>query len=188
MTWGRTVLIDLLQSYVARRAAVEPWEDHRGASHLEIQKLMYFANEIEPNLRLAFSQGRYGPYSERVRHLIQEMEGSLLEGHGDGSAAVLSLEPIAPTDRARAELAGYHRTEPGQLEQHIISKVLAQIEGFEGPYGMELLASTHWDARYDDAAANVAEQVRSWTKRKRRIFTDAHVSAAYDHLQAVGAL
>ncbi|WP_306204190.1 type II toxin-antitoxin system antitoxin DNA ADP-ribosyl glycohydrolase DarG [Actinoplanes sp. RD1] len=188
MTWGRAVLIDLLQSYVTRRAAAEPWEDQAGASHLEIQKLMYFANEIEPALRLSFTPGRYGPYSERVRHLIQEMEGSLLMGHGDGSAAVLSLEPIAPTERARTELANYQESERGPAEQALVHKVLEQVAGFEGPYGLELLASTHWVVHHDRATDDAAERVRGWTKRKGRIFTDAHVSVAYDHLQRVGAL
>jgi O-acetyl-ADP-ribose deacetylase (regulator of RNase III) len=188
MTWGRAVLIDLLQSYVLRRAAAEPWEDSTGASHLEIQKLMYFANEVEPGLKLSFSPGRYGPYSEKVRHLVQEMEGSLLTGHGDGSAAALSLEPIAPTDRARAELTSYQAGERGPAERAIVRQVLDQVAGFEGAYGLELLASTHWVVAHDRATDDAAERVRGWTERKGRIFTDAHISIACDHLRRVGAL
>jgi O-acetyl-ADP-ribose deacetylase (regulator of RNase III) len=187
MTWGRAVLIDLLQSYVARRAAVEPWEDQFGASHLEIQKLMYFASEVEPRLRLDFKPGRYGPYSERVRHLIQEMEGTFLQGHGDGTAAVLSLEPIAPTDRAREELVNYQTTAPEATERLLVNQVLGQVEGFEGPYGLELLASTHWVVRHENAEDDAPEKVRGWTRRKGRIFTDAHVKAAIAHLRNVGA-
>ena len=41
---------------------------------------MYFANELEPRLKLDFKPGRYGPYSEKVRHLVLSMEGSLLQG------------------------------------------------------------------------------------------------------------
>jgi O-acetyl-ADP-ribose deacetylase (regulator of RNase III) len=189
MTWGRAVLIDLLQSYVVRRAAVEPWEDQFGASHLEIQKLMYFANESEPRLELDFKPGRYGPYSERVRHLIQEMEGTFLQGHGDGTAAVLSLDPIGPTDHAREELANYRTTSPDEAtEGRVVDEVLGQVEGFEGPYGLELLASTHWVVRHEDVVDNAPERVRGWTRRKGRIFTDAHVKAAIDHLRNVGAV
>lgn len=188
MTWGRAVLVDLLQSYVARRAAVEPWEDQFGASHLEIQKLMYFANELEPRLRLNFKPGRYGPYSEQVRHLIQEMEGSYLQGHGDGTAPVLSLEPIAPTQRAREDLAIYRANGRHSTEQRVVDEVISQVEGFEGPYGLELLASTHWVVRHENAIEDAPEKVRGWTRRKGRIFTDAHVRAAIAHLQSVGAV
>lgn len=188
MTWGRAILIGLLESYVARRAAVEPWEDQYGASHLEIQKLMYFANELEPRLRLDFQPGRYGPYSERVRHLVQEMEGTFLHGHGDGTAPVMSLEPIAPTDRAREELASYLTTVRENTERQVIDDVLGQVEGFEGPYGLELLASTHWVIRHENAINDAPERVCGWTRRKGRIFTDAHVKAAITHLQDVGAI
>jgi O-acetyl-ADP-ribose deacetylase (regulator of RNase III) len=149
---------------------------------------MYFANEVEPDLQLVFTQGRYGPYSEKVRHLVQEMEGTLLHGHGDGSAAVLSLEPISPTERAQRELAEYHKSTRGKAEQALVRKVLDYVEGFEGPYGVELLSSTHWVARHENATLDVAKKVRGWTKRKGHIFTDAHVCAAYSHLQKVGAL
>lgn len=188
MTWGRAILLDLIQAYVARRIAVEPWEDQAGASHLEIQKLMYFANENEPRLRLDFEPGRYGPYSERVRHLVQEMEGTFLHGHGDGSAPVLSLEPIALTQRAQEELATYQTSGQGLEEQRVVGEVLRQVEGFEEPYGLELLASTHWVVRHENAVDNAPEQVRGWTRRKGRIFTDAHVMAAVAHLHDVGAL
>lgn len=143
MTWGRAMLLQLVTQYVAKRQALEPWEDASGASHLEIQKLMYFASHYEPKLDLGYAPGRYGPYSERVRHLVQEMEGNFLEGFGDGANPVLALNPIAPTtagcEKANAYLATHATT-----EQETINKVLQLIEGFESPYGTELLASTHW--------------------------------------------
>lgn len=188
MTWGRAVLIHLVEAYVVRRAAVEPWEDQYGASHLEIQKLMYFASEIEPRLRLDFQPGRYGPYSERVRHLVQEMEGTFLQGHGDGTAPVLSLEPIAPTDYAREELASYLAAAREKTGLKLVDDVIGQVEGFEGPYGLELLASTHWVVVHEDGINDAPDKVRGWTRRKGRIFTNAHVEAAVKHLQDVGAV
>jgi len=67
-------------------------------------------------------------------------------------------------------------------------QVLDQIEGFEGPYGLELLASTHWVVRHENAIEDAPEKVRGWTRRKGRIFTDAHVRAAIAQLQNVGAV
>ena len=188
MSWGRALLLDLLQSYVRRRAVVEPWEDASGASHLEIQKLMYLANEVEPKLRLDFKPGRYGPYSEQVRHLVQDMEGAYLAGHGDGSAAVLSLDPIAPTQRGLDELRAYRKDAGSTPDESVVHRVLDQIAGYEGPYGLELLSSTHWVIRHGHAYDDAPEQVRSWTRRKARIFTDQHVRHAAEHLEAIGAI
>lgn len=182
MTWGRAVLLHLLQSYVERRAQVEPWEDWSGASHLEIQKLMYFANILDPRLRLDFEPDRYGPYSERVRHLVQEMEGTFLKGHGDGTTPVLSLEPIALSSRGESELMAYADTSEKDIDG-LVRAVLDRIEGYEGAYGLELLASTHWALTHQDAGSDTAATVRRWSNRKGRIFTDQHVHSAEDHLR-----
>jgi len=186
MTWGRALLLDLLRNYVQRRQAMEPWEDPRGASHLEIQKLMYFANCLEPKLALDFVPARYGPYSEKVRHLVQTMEGAYLSGFGDGTGKVLDHEPIALTDRATDELDRYLSQRDSSHESAIVATVLAFIEGFEGPYGVELLASTHWVASKQNAQEphEAAEAVRSWTKRKGRIYTDDRVRSALTHIQS----
>lgn len=187
ITWGRALMLDLLRRYVEQRALAEPWEDRRGASHLEIQKLMYFANELDPRLNLDFKPGRYGPYSEKVRHLVQGMEGSLLHGFGDGTSKVLALDPISPTDQAVEELAVYMSNRDLSAERDVATTVMATVFGFEGPYGVELLASTHWVAKNSSTGAEVPQAVREWTKRKGRIFTDSHVSAALRHLVSIGA-
>ena len=116
--------------------------------------------------------------------------GLLLVGLGDGAGKVLSLDPIAPTDRGRREAQHYLAGERDAKVTAITANVLDLIEGFEGPYGVELLASTHWVAVNDNCtqAADAAAQVRAWTKRKGRIFTDHHVAVALDHLRELAAV
>lgn len=190
MTWGRALLITLLERYVAQREIAEPWEDQRGASHLEIQKLMYFAELLEPKLDLRFEQGRYGPYSERVRHLLQGMEGAYTIGLGDGADRVLDLNPIAPTERGIAEAK--HFRESGRYAHvgALVERVMALVEGFEGPYGVELLASADWVCRRQEAedVDRATTLVREWSHRKGRLFTEHHVGRAMEHLVSTGAL
>ena len=55
-----------------------------------------------------------------------------------------------------------------------LEKVEELIEGFETPYGMELLSSVHWVAKRSvtpaaDAASAVAS-VHAWNDRKRSLF------------------
>jgi O-acetyl-ADP-ribose deacetylase (regulator of RNase III) len=112
MTRVRAMLLTLLNDYVHQRQVSEPWEDPRGASHLEIQKLMYFANVHDESLKLDFAPGRYGPYSEKVRHLVQDMEGGYLSGFGDGTGTVMALEPIAPTSEGLEALSASEGSYP----------------------------------------------------------------------------
>lgn len=190
MSWGRALVISMIERYVQNRQLTEPWEDEHGASHLEIQKLMYFAGLAEPRLKLEFSQGRYGPYSDRVRHLLQDMEGAYTSGFGDGTSQVLTLDPIAPTESGSLEAKEFlSGSEHGHVSD-VVDKVMAWIEGFEGPYGVELLASTDWIVRstQDTHPPAVVSSVQSWTDRKGRIYTEHHILKALEHLQKVGAL
>ena len=192
MTWGRATLLELIRNYTNLRLSIEPWEDLRGTSHLEIQKLMYFAQLVAPELKLRFDEGIYGPYSEQVRHLIQGMEGTFITGHGDGTAPVQRLDPIIPTPEGAAEAvaylekAGYDK----DVRHKIVNPVMQMIEGFEGPYAIELLASTHWVARQPgcENAHDAWLAIQSWTPRKGRLFTEYHVSTAWNHIEQVNAL
>jgi hypothetical protein len=109
------------------------------------------------------------------------MEGTFTIGLGDGTAKVLAKEPISLTSKGADALADYLATEPaaGRVS-FVVDSVLRIIEGFEGPYGVELLASTHWVATHEGAKepATAATAVRKWTKRKGRIYNDDRVSVA----------
>jgi hypothetical protein len=71
-------------------------------------------------------------------------------------------------------------------------RVAQLVEGFESPYGLELLATTHWVAMEHDEAKNdpkVADQlVRAWSARKANLFTPRHIHLAWSRLQSLGWL
>lgn len=187
ITPSRALLLGLVQAYQKRRDSLEPWEQAEGVSHLEIQKLMYFAERINPDLRLRFAQGHFGPYSDVVRHMVAEMEGTFLRGFGDGTDRTLDLSPILVTEAATEPLAVFNaRDERAKLVRSTIESVMEAIDGFEGAYPLELLASVQWVADQTGSRTEQAvfEYMRSWNSRKGRIFTERHVSAALEHLAA----
>lgn len=190
MTRARALVLGVMGRYLDQRRSIEPWEDPTGVSHLEIQKLLYFADSVDPSLNLDFTPHRYGPYSEKVRHLLVGMEGAYTTGFGDGTATALTLEPISLTSNGTHALADFMRADgTASRLSATIDTVLAAIDGFKGPYGVELLASTHWVATRQNAREPVtaAAAVRSWTRRKGRIYTDARVSTALERvLQSIG--
>lgn len=187
MSRSRALVINLIKGYGSKRQQIEPWDDASTVSHLEIQKLMYVADVIDPSLRLDFRPGHYGPYSDKVRIVLQEMEGRYVEGFGDGTGRPLSLDPIKVSDEGDRELARYLTTAEGRVVRDITARVLAVTDGFEDAYGVELLASTLFVAQIhpSDDRASVVHGVRSWTERKGRIFTDEHVATALEHLESV---
>ena len=69
-----------------------------------------------------------------------------------------------------------------------LQRVLELIEGFETPYGLELLATVHWVVHHgvggDDG--DVVEAVRAWSPRKGQMFTPDHVLTALGVLRDRG--
>lgn len=177
LTRGRAALIDTLARYQVRALAVSP---------VEVQKLMYFLQAAGEPLRLDFVKGHYGPYADNLRHVLQTLEGQYLTGYGDGSAPVLSAEPIEPlpgaADAARREL------EKAAETKQRIDRVLDLADGFESMYGMELLGSVHWIGANENleplpSVTGIAASVSAWTARKGRLFTTEHIDAAYETLR-----
>lgn len=184
MTWARSSLIELILAYAPLRFDTCPSELGIGASHLEIQKLLYFANLTVPGLGIKFERGKYGPYSDAVRHLTQEMEGSFLKGFGDGTNATQELAPIAPTEQGISESDLYIKNSGKDIRRRLVKPTINLIKGFEGPYELELLASTHWAAMHGNAyePSDAARFIRDWTPRKAKLFTDYHIECAWRHL------
>ncbi len=185
LTRTPALMLELMLAYARQRRMVEPWEDARGASHLEVQKLMYFASCTLPSLNLGFKAAKYGPYSDIVRIMLQKLEGSLLSGLGDGNDRVLELHPIEVTERGIAELSGFRDPEVDRSTfEFVVEHVMNVIHGFEGAYPLELLSSVKWatDSLSSMDAARVTSYIHDWNPRKGELFKEHDVRVALAHL------
>ena len=177
MTMGRAALLSVLERYALPGYRL---------SMLEIQKLAYFLQTAGEPLKLNFVKQQYGPYAETLHHVLQRMEGHHLRGYGDRSRKTsVFLIPDAVTESAQF-LTDYPRTE-GHL-----ARVTELIDGFETPYGLELLATVHWVAQEDPSAATDSEaavrNVQAWNQHKRDTFQPSHIGAAWKRLREQGWL
>ncbi|MGJ7908225.1 type II toxin-antitoxin system antitoxin DNA ADP-ribosyl glycohydrolase DarG [Actinopolyspora sp. H202] len=181
LTVGRAALLTLLRRYEAVAM---------GVSQLEVQKLMYFLQQAGENLRLEYGKGRYGPYADNLRRVLNMLEGHFTVGYGDGSKPVNEAEPIELLPDAAAEAERALRGAPETRER--IDRVLRLSEGFESAYSMELLASVHWSTIEDPRAAErpeaAIEFVRGWNARKKRLLTPEHITTAWHRLRSEGWL
>jgi O-acetyl-ADP-ribose deacetylase (regulator of RNase III) len=152
-------------------------------SLLEAQKLAYFLQSADEPLNLEFVKSKYGPYAERLNHLLQRIEGHFIYGYGDRTTrAAITVNPSASKE-AEGILTYNHTT------QDHLARVTKLIEGFETPYGLELLSTVHWLANEDahvrsDADAAIAG-VHSWSQRKRGKFPREHIERAWERLRSL---
>ena len=180
MTPARALFIRLMDAYSALDYS---------RTLLEVQKLAYFLQEAGEPLRLNYEAGHYGPYAPNLNKVLEVMEGHFIRGYGDSQKPEAEIELLpGAVDEASAFLAD-KRDSLTRLEQ-----VADLIEGFETPYGMELLATVHWVAHYGgrqgeapaadvDVATNV---VHAWNPRKQNIFKPDHIRAAWMQLAQRG--
>ena len=170
-----------------------------GCTNLEVQKLAWFVTRwidlcrIENTLRLEFVANRYGPYADRLRHLLNEMDGSYLH-------CERRLSDAAPTDLIRfdddrrAEVETYLANSWAAQYRLPLDKTSDLIDGFESPLGMELLATVDWlmvNAGCDATVQSLRDGLAKWptraaARRKKRLFSDKMIETAAERLIARG--
>jgi O-acetyl-ADP-ribose deacetylase (regulator of RNase III) len=176
MTTGRASLVTLMHRYL--QGLMDPF-----VTLIEVQKLMYFMQEAGQPLRLNYVKHHYGPYANNLAHVLHRIEGYFISGYQDGGDQPDKELAIVPGAIEEAERALAH--EPHTHEN--FNRVADLVDGFETPYGLELLATVHWVATREGATSQEAavERVRNWNERKKA-FTPRQVAIAFDTLQAKG--
>ena len=171
LTRARALLIKLLAQYVLPGYRL---------SLLEIQKLAYFLQVAGEPLRLKYVKQKYGPYAENLHFVLQRLEGHYIRGYGDRSTKT----SIRLLNDAATEAETFLENDPEAFQR--LDRVRKLIEGFETPYGMELLASVHWVAAAEDEPAKTTEQavekIFAWNAHKRKTFKASHVYKAWQRL------
>lgn len=187
LTPARALIAELVRRY---------WVLGMECSLLEIQKLAWFLeraieryNPGNNPLDLQFTAHKYGPYANRLDHLLNNLDGSYLHSEKRISDAD-PLDVIWFDDERKAFLQTYLKSEAKAYTQALESTT-ALIDGFESPFGMELLATVDWLLVREGVAPTVPavrEGLRQWrggpdaAARKDRLFNDRALGFALKRL------
>ena len=134
-------------------------------------------------LSLRYQKGPYGPYADNLRHVLNAIEGHLISGYADGGDdpdKQLTLVPGAVED-AKAF-----------LDQHPDSrtrfdKVAELVEGYESPFGLELLSTVYWIMKNETVTSidEVINHTYTWSEHKRQ-FSRRQIALAIDTVTGKG--
>jgi O-acetyl-ADP-ribose deacetylase (regulator of RNase III) len=176
MTVGRALLIVLMDRYL--QGLLDPF-----VTLLEIHKLMYFLQAAGEPLKLKYTKAHYGPYAANLRHVLKAVEGHLVSGYADGGDAPekqLTLLPGA-LDDSRAFLEEYPETQANLV------RVSNLVEGFESPFGLELLSTVHWVIANENvqSEADAIAAIYAWSDHKKQ-FSQRQIAIAFDVLTREG--
>lgn len=177
MTAGRAALVGLMERY--RSGLMDT-----SITLLEVHKLMYFLQEAGEPLKLRYVKALYGPYAENLRQVLARVEGHLISGYADGGDAPdKQLEVVVG---AAADAQRFLDQKPETQER--FERVADLVDGFETPFGLELLATVHWLAEHEGSNRDgIVKAVYAWNERKHR-FSQRQIQLAWDVLSSKGWL
>jgi O-acetyl-ADP-ribose deacetylase (regulator of RNase III) len=165
-------------------------------SLLEIQKLAYFlerriiVRHLENQLDLRFQAHRYGPYSPRLTHLLEGLDGSYF--HCGKRLADAEPSDVIWFDEGKKDKVGaYLASGEAKTYREALEDVATLIDGFESPLGMELLATIDWLIHHehiDPTTQALRAGLLRWRggpkagERKCRLFDDRLITLAVERL------
>ena len=165
-------------------------------TYLEVQKLGWFLERtiqelsVKDDLNLQFKADKYGPYSDRLRHLLDALDGSYL--HCDRR-----LSDAGPSDTIwfdegrRPFMEAYLKQETSAPLRLVLDRTAERIDGFESPLGMELLSTVDWLIQREGCEPTlpgIREGLRHWPtgpptgERKLKLFDDRLLEFALERL------
>lgn len=186
LTPARALVAELVRRY---------WILGIECSLLEIQKLAWFLEraitdlQLPNELNLDYVAERYGPYANRLTHLLDGLDGSYLQS----AVRIPDAKPtdvIAFNDAKTKTVAAYLKSE-ARTYAEALDRVSRIIDGFESPLGMELLATVDWllvRERREPRLREIKDGLKSWPggpgagERKLRIFDDRMLELAIERL------
>lgn len=172
MTAGRAALIGLMDRYL--QGLMDPF-----ISLIEVHKLMYFMQESGEELRLKYKKAQFGPYADNLRHVLNTIEGHFISGYEDGGDAPTKQLKLIP--KAVEDAKNYLTNKKNTNENFV--KVVKLVDGFETPFGLELLSTVHWVVKNENASnlEEVISKIYNWNERKKQ-FSKKQIQIALDTL------
>lgn len=190
LTPARALVAEMVRRY---------WVLGIDCTYLEVQKLGWFLERTIHSLRfqdplnLHFTADKYGPYSERLRHLLDALDGTYLHCDKRLSDAGPS-DTIWFNEQRREHVNLYLKQDASGHLLQVLDMTAKRIDGFESPFGMELLSTVDWlieREHVEPTVEGIRSGLRKWPagesagERKLRLFEDRVLKLALDQLARV---
>ena len=147
---------------------------------ISLQKIVYFLQVLGTPFNLQFSRNLHGPYSETLRKAFIAFEKlGMIKGFASGDRQA----HVTPAAYAAAD---EYLKECNPSDVGVIERLSKLIQGYESPYGLELLSSVHWlaDKEKHYPVEKIIAEMRNWNEAKRNTFNDKMIKVAYERLLA----
>ncbi len=153
-------------------------------SEFSSEKVCYFLQKFgaEKYFNLDFKPKFYGPYSGKVRFVLNMLNGSYVMGYSD-----MNKKPFEPLTLVADgyDTVKFHVERKPELH-NIAKNTTAFLTGFYSDYALELLSSIDYISLNHNLfdKETITLQLENWSTRKRSLFSNPrHINIAIEHLQ-----
>ncbi len=153
-------------------------------SEFSSEKVCYFLQVFgaKKYFKLKYSPNFYGPYSEKVRFLLNVLNGSYIMGFSDMNKK--PFEPITLIADGYNAVKEYIENDTELFE--IARKTTSFLNGFYSDFALELLSSVDFIISENKICQKdfILTKLSEWNNRKRSLFSnDRYIEMAINHIK-----
>ncbi|MBD5230856.1 MAG: macro domain-containing protein [Bacteroidales bacterium] len=148
-------------------------------------KTVYFLQKFGAKeiFNLEFKPYIYGPYSDKVRHILHSIDGAYVRGFAD-----MSKKPFEPFDTIEEKIPeAIFMVEHDIQLADITNRTIAFLQNNWDDFSLELISSVDFlmERHPNDSMEEIHEKLCAWTPRKKALFADkSHTRFAYNLITA----
>ncbi len=153
-------------------------------SEFSSEKVCYFLQRFgaRPYFKLEFEPRFYGPYSGKVRYILNALNGSYIMGYSDMSKK--PFDPLTIVSDGYETVIKFVENDPTLVG--IARKTISFLRGFYSDFGLELLSSIDFiTSKYGESdSIEVTKRLAEWSDRKHTMFSNPkYIDLSMHHLK-----
>ncbi|HEX7845109.1 MAG TPA: macro domain-containing protein [Chitinophagaceae bacterium] len=141
-------------------------------SEFSSEKVCYFLQKFgaKKYFKLEFEANFYGPYSGKVRFVLNAINGSYIMGYSDMDKK--PFDPLTLVGDAYEAVKNYVEQNPELLQ--IANKTIIFLRGFYSDFALELLSSIDYISTKEKTLDKliISKRLEEWSNRKRSMFSN----------------
>lgn len=176
LTEGRALLLYVLYDLVKNGEFV---------SEFSSEKICYFLQRFGAGeyFKLKFEPKFYGPYSGKVRYVLNALNGSYIMGYSDMDKK--PFEPLTLVSDGYSTVKDY--VEQDAELNKVANQTVKFLEGFYSDFALELLSSVDYIVCNQNTfkKESVYKELENWNDRKRSLFfaEPKYIDVSLKHIQ-----
>lgn len=175
LTDARAMLLFMLYKLVANGEFV---------SEFSSEKICYFLQRFgaKEHFKLEYKPNFYGPYSGKVKYVINYLNGSYIMGYS--SMDKKPFETLDLVSDGFEKVESYILSKPKLVQ--IVNKTESFLDGFYSEFALELLSTVDYISLNKDTfdLEIIKSELESWSERKRTLFSnDRFLNISINHLK-----